>query len=272
MDLGKTYPAFTSSKVLTEGHEEDTAGDAQVWQGRTPRTASWQGGWPWDVQPWAVLHWAAHAHHWDSCIPVGVRDCWGAVRGEPPPPRPKICSVVIPKQMSKTQALPQDVEFSKIRKLRGKKKAQEQQPCLQAGIPCGASLRWDQGTLRQTGPVLTAAKGGTCKRGKSKTYVLVCQKRARRPAPFRDRPAERQSTDVSLSQGCEPAPARWAERDVQAWGPWGRDRVREADGNVQLRQLASPRQIPSWLLLDSWFKAEGGFSVPHGREQSTDKE
>lgn len=136
-------------------------------------------------------------------VTVGVQS-----GGNPPPPRPKICSVVIPKQMSKTQALPQDVEFSKIRKLRGKKKAQEQQPCLQAGIPCGASLRWDQGTLRQTGPVLTAAKGGTCKRGKSKTYVLVCQKRARRPAPFRDRPAERQSTDVSLSQGCEPAPAR----------------------------------------------------------------
>lgn len=44
MDLGKTCPTLTSSNVLTDEHEEDVAGDAQVWQGRNPRDNLTRGG------------------------------------------------------------------------------------------------------------------------------------------------------------------------------------------------------------------------------------
>lgn len=174
------------------------------------------------------LHWAAHAHHripvslWAYLV-VGVQS-WGEFP-------PKIYSVVIPKQRRKMQALPQDIEFSEIRKLREKRikprssnhAYRHRSPVEPSRMGPGYPLM-DQGTLWWTGPILTVVKGGKCMRGKTQIYAFVCQKHACRPAPFRECPAERQGTGVSLSQGREPAPVpvRWVERHVQAWGAWGR--------------------------------------------------
>lgn len=72
-------------------------------------------GWTPGQGPWGAQPRAAHTHHQIPASPrvyviVGVRCC-----GEFPP---KICSVVLSKQISKMQALPQDIEFSEIRKVR----------------------------------------------------------------------------------------------------------------------------------------------------------